>query len=102
MRIRAPRSAAKKYASCAEHRQAEPLHDEAHDLIRAWLRQGTLDEVAAGRLLRLLGQLRDMYRRHIQVEAACVFRVAGECLDAATMKAMGEEMAERRGIRLGS
>ena len=81
-----------------EHRQAAPLHDEAHALMQKWLDAGTLEPAPAERLLALLTQLRAMYRRHIQVESSCVFRVAGECLKPADLKEIGTEMAERRGV----
>lgn len=83
----------------ADHRHAAAQHQEAHRLIQTWLNAAALDPAAAERLLALLTDLREMYRRHIREESGCVFRIAGQCLRPPDLDQIGTEMARRRGIQ---
>mgnify|MGYP005849026563 CR=1 FL=1 len=82
----------------ADHAAAAPLHDEVDELGRRWLDAGTLEEAAAARLVELTGRLQATYERHIAVEDCVVFPVAGAVLSDAALRAVGREMAERRGV----
>ena len=48
-----------------------------------------------------LVELHAMYQRHIRVEDEVIFPLAGEALSGNALKAVGREMAERRGIDPG-
>ncbi len=83
-----------------DHDRAERRHAEVDRLGEAWLTAGTLAASDAGRLGTLLAELADLYRDHIAVEEGEVFPAAARALDLPERKAMGGEMASRRGINL--
>jgi hemerythrin-like domain-containing protein len=81
----------------ADHAGAGPAHEEIDRLGRRWLDQGTLEAGEAQRLAEVLDGLSAMYRRHIAVEENEVFPAAAAGLTGEEMRAVGEEMAARRG-----
>lgn len=82
----------------ADHRSAQPLHDEVDVLGRRWLDEGTLEPEDTARLVEAITRLRSMYESHIALEDEFVFPLAGRTLDDETLLSVGREMAERRGI----
>lgn len=80
----------------ADHASAEAIHAEVDILGCAWLRQGTLPPEQAARLIAILAQLRDLYRRHIAIEDHEVFPLATAALSPSDRQAIGREMASRR------
>ena len=66
---------------------------------RGWLPARWRRATRAG-LATLLAELADLYRDHIAVEEGEVFPAAARALDLPERKAMGGEMASRRGINL--
>ena len=81
-----------------EHVCADRSHAEVDRLGMLWLRDGTLADEPAARLLTVLLQLRDLYRHHIAIEDNEVFPAAAAALSAADRGAIGGEMAARRSI----
>jgi hemerythrin-like domain-containing protein len=81
-----------------DHQTAVKAHQELDQLGQAWLSQGTLPPEEASRLAGILRQLSELYARHIAVEDQEVFPAAGRLLSASDRKAVGAEMAARRGI----
>lgn len=82
-----------------DHDRAERAHAEIDRLGTAWLGQGTLAEADTTRLATLVEELQELYRAHIAVEEREVFPVAARNLAAPERKAVGEEMAARRGLK---
>ncbi|HEY3412473.1 MAG TPA: hemerythrin domain-containing protein [Armatimonadota bacterium] len=82
----------------ADHRAAEPLHEEVDVLGRKWLDEGTLPPEDTGRLVEAITRLRSMYASHIALEDTFVFPLAGRVLDEESLSSVGREMADRRGI----
>jgi hemerythrin-like domain-containing protein len=81
-----------------EHRQAETVHAEIDRRGRRWLAEGRLSPEETRRLIGLLQDLQDTYRRHIAIEDRVVFPLAAGLLEPAALRALGREMAARRGI----
>lgn len=82
-----------------DHGSAAPAHQEVDRLGRRWLQEGRLDEADAAKLSATLDSLAEMYRQHIHVEDHEVFPAASKILTTGDCKAIGEEMAARRGVR---
>lgn len=82
----------------ADHDRADACHTEANALANRWLCEGSLDVVAAERLIELLETLAAIYAAHIAVEDSQVFPAATEVLDHGQIEAIGREMATRRGL----
>lgn len=82
----------------ADHRAAQPLHDEVDVLGRKWLEDRVLEPDETGRLVEAITRLRSMYAGHIALEDSTVFPLAGRVLADTALKEVGREMAERRGI----
>lgn len=82
----------------ADHRQANVAHDAVELLGMKWLKQGALDSADADRIGRLLVALREMYRRHIDVEDQDVLPLAAQILKPEEIALIGFEMARRRGL----
>ena len=82
-----------------EHVCADKIHGEVDELGRAWLREGSLTPQRASRLAMLLKQLREIYRYHIAAEDNEVFPPAAAAISEDDRRAMGSEMAARRGVR---
>jgi hemerythrin-like domain-containing protein len=81
-----------------EHAHASKDHDEVDRLGRLWLEDGNLSPAQVVRLSTVLGQLADLYRRHIAMEDGEVFPLATAVLSAPDRRAIGGEMASRRGL----
>jgi len=81
-----------------EHIRAEKGHQEVDRLGRAWLEKGALAPEEAARLRVLLAELEQLYRSHIAVEDDEVFPAAAKVLAAEERRAIGREMAARRGF----
>ncbi len=82
-----------------EHVCAGKAHDEVDRLGRLWLEDGSLSPEQSSRISALLAQLSELYRRHIAMEDGEVFPLAAAVLSAPDRKAMGGEMASRRGLK---
>lgn len=80
-----------------DHRRADRDHAEVDHLGHAWLASGALTANDAERLSTLLGELTALYRDHIAVEEGELFPAAAALLSEADRKAIGGEMAARRG-----
>jgi hemerythrin-like domain-containing protein len=83
-----------------EHVCADRSHGEVDSLGCLWLKQGELSPEQAERLLAVLVGLRDVYRHHIATEDNEVFPAAAATLSASDCRAIGDEMASRRGIAM--
>lgn len=81
----------------AQHGEAARAHAEIDRLGGAWLEAGTLGEEDAARYRSLVARLGGLYRGHIAVEEGEVFPAAATALAEPERKAMGGEMAARRG-----
>jgi uncharacterized protein (DUF2249 family)/hemerythrin-like domain-containing protein len=82
----------------SDHHHATPLHEEVDRLYRRWLDAGSLPEADRRKLARLLEELTEMYRRHIEVEDRRIFPLAAGALDGEQLRRVGAEMAQRRGL----
>lgn len=82
----------------ADHVRAGQVHAEVDRLFDRWLLDGVLGAGDAARLRERMAELAALYARHIAVEDAEIFPLAGEVLDAADLAEVGREMAERRGV----
>lgn len=83
-----------------DHAAADAGHAEVEVLGSRWISEGRLPAEAAGDLVERLRHLIDLYQKHIQVEEAEVFPLAGKILEPSEIKIIGEEMAARRQIDL--
>ncbi|HSV13167.1 MAG TPA: hemerythrin domain-containing protein [Tepidisphaeraceae bacterium] len=81
-----------------DHRRADAMHDEVHQLCRRWLDSLAISAMEAERLNQLLHDLRDTYAGHIALEDSELFPLAARVLKDADLKAVGAEMAQRRGL----
>lgn len=82
----------------AEHLMVEKTHHEADALGKKWLLEGQLSEQDADRFGELMSQLSRTYHRHIHIEEAEVFPMAGMLLEPSVVETIGREMATRRNI----
>lgn len=83
-----------------DHRRAEAAHGEVEKLAQTWLTHQQLNAADTERLSFLLRELRQTYASHIRLEDEQIFPLAGRLLDDKTLKAIGAEMAARRGQAL--
>ena len=83
-----------------EHKKADRQHLDVEVLGRRWLEEVSLPEESAEQLRATLNSLAAMYRSHIELEDSVLFPLAEKTLSAAEIKALGCEMAARRGIDL--
>lgn len=81
----------------AEHAIGNTLHIQVRTWFRRWLDLGILASPDQRELEHALSALRELYRRHINVEEREVFPLAGEVLSRDRLAQLGNEMAERRG-----
>ncbi len=82
-----------------DHACAEKAHDEVERLGGLWLEAGSLTPEQASLLSSLLEEVSELYRGHIAVEEGEVFPLAEAVLSAPERKAIGMEMALRRGLK---
>jgi hemerythrin-like domain-containing protein len=83
-----------------EHKKADQQHLEVELLGRRWLTEGHLEEESARQMSDTLENLAAMYKTHIEFEDSLIFPLAEKVLSAAEIKAIGCEMAARRGVDL--
>jgi uncharacterized protein (DUF2249 family)/hemerythrin-like domain-containing protein len=81
-----------------DHQDAEPAHQEVDRLYRQWIEAGALGDRDRQELIRLLDNLTQMYRRHIEVEDRRIFPLAAGALNREQLGRLGGEMARRRGL----
>lgn len=81
-----------------EHEQADAWHAEVETLGQKWLSYDSLSQQERRRLQRLLKNLHDLYVVHINLEDQRVFPLAAKALSVEEIQAIGQEMAERRGV----
>ena len=81
-----------------DHRTAMQDHARMEQLATSWITAGRLSAESTRRLGEALGRLDLLYRRHIAIEDGEVFPSAARMLDAASLGAIGAEMACRRGV----
>jgi hemerythrin-like domain-containing protein len=81
-----------------EHAWADKDHAEMDRLGQVWLTSGSLPAADAARFSALAGELTELYRAHISVEEREVFPLAAAILAEPEQRAMGSEMAARRGL----
>jgi hemerythrin-like domain-containing protein len=84
----------------ADHRRADAMHADVKELCRRWLDIGPLPAADSKRLGALLGELQQMYARHISLEDAELFPLAARVLNGDQLKEVGVEMARRRGLSM--
>jgi hemerythrin-like domain-containing protein len=82
-----------------DHATADAWHREVDGLGNHWLAQGVLDPESISRFRQLTTQLSRLYEEHIRVEDDELFPLAVSTLPQPELTAMGQEMAERRGLR---
>ena len=82
-----------------EHRIADELHARVDRLGQKWLASGTLAADELAQVRTSLGELKNIYDRHIAIEDEQVFPLAKKVLGAEDQKKVGEEMASRRGAK---
>jgi hemerythrin-like domain-containing protein len=80
----------------ADHTTADSAHREVDSLGRRWVKDGSLPEDSAARLIEVLDQLQGLYARHIGIEDRELFPLAARLLDREKLTAIGNEMASRR------
>jgi hemerythrin-like domain-containing protein len=81
----------------ADHVKATGLHDAVEATGLEWLQGGSLRAEAREKLRAQLEELRGLYQGHIRVEDEEIFPLAGKALSAEEVRAIGEEMRQRRG-----
>ena len=81
-----------------DHARADRLHAKVGRLGYAWLASGSLAPHEAEQFSRLVGELADLYREHIQIEEHELFPAAAAVLERAERDAMAREMKARRGL----
>lgn len=82
-----------------QHARADTIHSDVDRLGRMWLECGLLSKAESARFSDLVAELVELYRAHIAVEEGELFPVAAAVLEQQQCKAMGGEMAARRGLR---
>jgi hemerythrin-like domain-containing protein len=85
----------------SDHTQADAMHAEVDWLGTRWLQHRSLTADEVQRMGELLRTLRQTYQRHITEEDDVIFPLAQRVLSAASLAAIGREMAERRGLDPG-
>jgi hemerythrin-like domain-containing protein len=86
----------------ADHDAADGAHAEIDQIGQHWLETGHIGQDAHERLISLLKTLANLYAGHIRLEDTEVFPLAKRTLTDAEVKAVGREMADRRGIDLSA
>lgn len=81
-----------------EHAAANVAHAEVEFWYRRWIELGPLAAPQTRKLSQVLRGLREMYRRHIDVEDNEIFPLAGQMLSPEQLARLGKQMAERRGL----
>jgi hemerythrin-like domain-containing protein len=84
----------------ADHGCANRLHSEVDEIFTEWLEEAAIGPVIDERLREYLAELAALYAEHIRLEDEIVFPCAGRVLDSETRLAIGQEMANRRGVQI--
>jgi hypothetical protein len=82
-----------------DHTRADTIHADVDRLGRIWLERGSLSGAESARFSELVAELVELYSAHIVVEEHELFPVAATVLEQPDSKAIGSEMAARRGLR---
>lgn len=80
-----------------DHQIARAAHDAVEELGQKWLTSGRLSLDEVPRLIQHLRELASIYERHIAIEDNEIFPLAKTVLDERALRAIGGEMAARRG-----
>ena len=80
----------------SQHRTAEDLHRQFDDFVVTLPRDGSADSRELDCFSEMAAELVTFYRPHILMENELVFPIAGRVLPAREIRALGEEMRERR------
>ena len=83
---------------CADHRVAETRHERIEKLYRHWLSDRTLPPELVDELLTQTSLLLASYRSHIETEDRKLFPAAKSLLSPEEIAAIGQELAQRRGL----
>jgi hemerythrin-like domain-containing protein len=81
-----------------DHAEAGAHHASVDGLGRKWLADDRLSEAEVRQLQQHLGRLQNLYGPHIAAEDGEVFPAAAHTLSAEEIRAIGREMAARRGV----
>jgi hemerythrin-like domain-containing protein len=82
----------------SDHLTVAENHSAVEELFRRWLTDGLLSSPDHEHLISLLQSLRETYARHIKQEETQLFPHAARLLTPNDLKAVGLEMAKRRGL----
>lgn len=80
----------------ADHRKVEAAHARLDALGRQWFSDDALAEGLFAEFLGLLDELAAAYGEHISIEDEHIFVLAKRVIDAHQLRAVGEEMRQRR------
>lgn len=83
-----------------EHDWAIPLHERVEQLGQKYIQRTQLTLPEVQEFCDAVARLATMYRSHIDVEDSLVFPMAARVLSPAQTAAIGEEMADRRRVKL--
>jgi hemerythrin-like domain-containing protein len=86
----------------SDHRSFDDSHKQVEELGRSWLANDSLKSMEATRLRMILKDMREKYARHIGIEETHVFPLAGRILPPEELRAIANEMAQRRGLEASS
>jgi hemerythrin-like domain-containing protein len=81
-----------------EHAAATAAHAQVESTYRRWIELGPPADPQFRELVKTLHDLREMYRRHIDIEDRQIFPLARETLTAEQLARVGQQMAQRRGL----
>lgn len=84
-----------------DHQWADAVHAEVDRLGQQYLSKSRLSPEETEQFRTAVGQLRSMYREHIQVEDNMIFPAADRVLSETDRSSIAREMADRRNIRIG-
>lgn len=84
-----------------DHAAVQAWHQELDGLGARWLTAGRLEQAGLEHFEMLARRLKGAYEPHIALEDDEVFPSARRLLSAEQLRAVGQEMAARRGVRFG-
>lgn len=82
-----------------DHLAAARDHEAVESLIGRWMNAGTLSDEESRALAETLARLTGTYKRHIAIEDQQLFPLAARLLGPDELESVGQEMADRRGVR---
>jgi iron-sulfur cluster repair protein YtfE (RIC family) len=85
-----------------DHRRADPLHAEVEHLGVKYLAEGRLSVGEVTRFRDLVRELKGLYEQHIRIEDDLIFPLAARHLSERHKRAISDEMAGRRKVKLMS